>query len=117
MFFFAQNNIPGLSARLLTSPISARQGFFFSPYAPNLFRSYGVENIEKRYSAGGGSANHLPAGGTPLGSPDKVAPHRQEEHKGMGSPHYQEKIGGQKPEGSQFDKAWNKAQYGSEKGK
>ncbi|KAL8874672.1 MAG: hypothetical protein Q9174_000012 [Haloplaca sp. 1 TL-2023] len=95
-----------------------RVAFFFSPYSPALFRSPGVQNIEKRYSAGGGSKNHLPATGTKTGDHDSVAPARQEGNKGMGSPYHQEKIGEQHPEkGSQFDKAWNKAQYGTEKGK
>ncbi|KAL9012434.1 MAG: hypothetical protein Q9173_002804 [Seirophora scorigena] len=93
------------------------QAFFFSPYAPTLFRSYGVQNIEKRYSAGGGSHNHTPGQATKLGDSSSVTGNQQAP-KGMGTPHYNEKIGEQKPEkGSQFDKAWNKAQYGSEKGK
>ncbi|KAL9021643.1 MAG: hypothetical protein Q9185_001178 [Variospora sp. 1 TL-2023] len=91
--------------------------FYFSPYSPTLFRSYGVQNIENRYSAGGGSHNHSPGQATKLGDSSHVTGN-QIAPKGMGTPHYQEKIGGQKPEkGSQFDKSWNKAQYGSEKGK
>ncbi|KAL9007106.1 MAG: hypothetical protein Q9188_000141 [Gyalolechia gomerana] len=92
-------------------------GFFYSPYAPQLFRSYGVQNIEKRYSAGGGSTNHTPGQATKLGDHDHVHGNMLNQ-TGMGTPHHQEKIGEQKPEkGSQFDKAWNKAQYGAEKGK
>ncbi|KAL9605090.1 MAG: hypothetical protein Q9219_000024 [cf. Caloplaca sp. 3 TL-2023] len=92
--------------------------FFFSPYSPQLFRSYGVENIEKRYTSGGGAPNHLPGQATKLGDHNSVEGNMLDQNKGIGSPHHQEKIGGQKPEkGSQFDKAWNKAQYGSEKGK
>ncbi|KAL8707917.1 MAG: hypothetical protein Q9220_007137 [cf. Caloplaca sp. 1 TL-2023] len=72
-------------------------GFLASPYAPAVFHTPGVDNIEKRWSAGGGSRNHTPATATKLGDPDNVAGNLVEE-KGMGSPHYQEKIGGQKPE-------------------
>ncbi|KAI4206231.1 MAG: hypothetical protein LQ346_001202 [Caloplaca aetnensis] len=90
--------------------------YLLSPYTPK-FRSYGVQNIEKRYTAGGGAPNHTPGQATKLGSYSDVTGN-QLDHKGMGTPHHQEKIGEQKPEKpSQFDKAWNKAQYGAEKGK
>ncbi|KAL8975728.1 MAG: hypothetical protein Q9197_000070 [Variospora fuerteventurae] len=71
--------------------------FYFSPYSPTLFRSYGVQNIENRYSAGGGSHNHSPGQATKLGDSSHVTGN-QIAPKGMGTPHYQEKIGGQKPE-------------------
>ncbi|KAL8764389.1 MAG: hypothetical protein Q9184_000094 [Pyrenodesmia sp. 2 TL-2023] len=89
---------------------------FLSPYSPTLFRSYGVQNIEKRYTAGGGAPNHQPGSATKLGSHSDVTG-KQLDHKGMGTPHHQEKVGEQRPEPSQFDKSWNKAQYGAEKGK
>ncbi|KAI4133483.1 MAG: hypothetical protein LQ338_000219 [Usnochroma carphineum] len=91
--------------------------FYFSPWSPTLFRSYGVQNIEKRYSAAGASTNHTPGAATKLGDSSNVTGKQLEHPKGMGTPHHQEKIGGQKPEPSQFDKSWNKAQYGAEKGK
>ncbi|KAL8723673.1 MAG: hypothetical protein Q9225_000116 [Loekoesia sp. 1 TL-2023] len=95
----------------------ALTAFYFSPYSPQLFRSYGVQNIEKRYSAGGGSLNHTPGQASKLGD-YSVVEGNQLDHKGMGTPRHQERIGEQKPEKpSQFDKAWNKAQYGAEKGK
>lgn len=72
-------------------------GFFYSPYAPQLFRSYGVQNIEKRYSAGGGSTNHTPGQATKLGDHDHVHGNMLNQ-TGMGTPHHQEKIGEQKPE-------------------
>ncbi|CAL8577028.1 hypothetical protein XPA_002884 [Xanthoria parietina] len=91
--------------------------FLASPYAPSLFRTTGVSNIEDRWAAGGGGRNHTPGAGTKLGARHEVTGN-QLETKGMGSPHHQEKIGEQKPEkGSKFDKAWNKSMYGSEKGK
>ncbi|KAI4224506.1 MAG: hypothetical protein LQ349_007224, partial [Xanthoria aureola] len=90
--------------------------FLASPYAPSLFRTTGVSNIEDRWAAGGGGRNHTPGAGTKLGARHEVTGN-QLETKGMGTPHHQEKIGEQKPEGSKFDKAWNKSMYGAEKGK
>ena len=64
---------------------------------PNPFYTPGVQNIEKRYSSGGGSKNHIPGAATKLGSYEDVEPNT-ETSKGIGSPHYQEKIAGQKPD-------------------
>ncbi|CAF9924808.1 MAG: hypothetical protein ALECFALPRED_002837 [Alectoria fallacina] len=83
---------------------------------PNPFRSTGVENIEKRYSSGGGSKNHLPGAATKRGDPDSVVGNT-ETAKGIGSPHHEAHIQGQKPDPSGFDKTWNRAQYNSDKGK
>ncbi|KAI4246584.1 MAG: hypothetical protein L6R40_001947 [Gallowayella cf. fulva] len=71
--------------------------FLASPYAPSLFRTTSVTNIEDRWSAGGGGRNHTPGAGTPLGKKDEVLGNMTN-HEGMGSPHHQEKIGEQKPE-------------------
>ncbi|KAL8922908.1 MAG: hypothetical protein Q9208_004870 [Pyrenodesmia sp. 3 TL-2023] len=71
--------------------------FYFSPYSPTLFRSYGVQNIEKRYTAGGGAPNHQPGQATKLGSHSEVTGN-QLDHKGMGTPHHQERFGEQRPE-------------------
>ena len=68
---------------------------------PNPFYTPGVQNIEKRYSSGGGTKNHLPAAGTKLGDSEDVLP-RQETQKGMGTPYQQEKYGEQKPDVSRF---------------
>ena len=75
----------------------------FFPYTglPNPFRTTGVENIEKRYSSGGGSKNHLPATATKRGDHDHVEGNT-ETAKGIGSPHHQEHFGGQKPDVSGF---------------
>ncbi|KAM0802772.1 hypothetical protein BDR22DRAFT_842267 [Usnea florida] len=83
---------------------------------PNPFRTTGVENIEKRYSSGGGAKNHLPATSTKRGDHDAVEGNT-ETAKGIGSPHHEEHVQGQKADPSGFDKAWNRAQYNSEKGK
>lgn len=64
---------------------------------PNPFRSTGVENIEKRYSSGGGSKNHLPGAATKRGDPDSVVGNT-ETAKGIGSPHHEAHIQGQKPD-------------------
>ncbi len=64
---------------------------------PNPFRTSGVENIEKRYSSGGGSKNHLPATATKRGDHDAVVGNT-EKAKGIGSPQYEDTIQGQKPE-------------------
>ncbi|KAL8669482.1 MAG: hypothetical protein Q9168_005931 [Polycauliona sp. 1 TL-2023] len=91
--------------------------FLASPYAPALFRTTGVSNIEDRWAAGGGGRNSTPGTATKLGDRHNVTSN-QIDPKGMGSAHHQEKIGEQKPEkGSKFDKAWNKSMYGVEKGK
>ncbi|KAL8789878.1 MAG: hypothetical protein Q9213_000948 [Squamulea squamosa] len=90
--------------------------FLASPYAPSLFRTKGVSNIEDRWAAGGGGRHHTPGAATTLGKKHEVVGN-QLDHKGMGTPHHQENIGEQKPEASKFDKAWNKSMYGAEKGK
>lgn len=81
--------------------VRPKTAFYFSPYAPTLFRSYGVQNIEKRYSAAGGSHNHTPGQATKLGDSSNVTGN-QLAPKGMGTPFYKEKIGEQKPEVSLF---------------
>ncbi|KAK4697968.1 hypothetical protein P7C71_g181, partial [Lecanoromycetidae sp. Uapishka_2] len=89
--------------------------FEFTPL-PNPFYTPGVQNIEKRYSSGGGAKNHLPGSATKRGDPESVSGNT-EKAKGIGSPHYQENIGSQKADPSSFDKTWNKAQYHDDKGK
>ncbi|CAF9915631.1 hypothetical protein IMSHALPRED_002658 [Imshaugia aleurites] len=84
---------------------------------PNPFRTTGVENIEKRYSSGGGAKNHLPGAATKRGDHESVEGNT-ETAKGIGSPHHEAHVQGQKPDQpSGFDKTWNRAQYNSEKGK
>lgn len=64
---------------------------------PNPFRTPGVQNIENRYSAGGGSKNHLPGAGTKRGDPDQVVGNTETD-KGIGSPHHEAHYQGQKPD-------------------
>jgi len=66
-------------------------------YLPNPFRTPGVSNIETRWSSGGGAQNHTPGTATKRGSHDAVVGN-VETSKGMGTPHWEEHIGGQKPE-------------------
>ncbi|KAL6716409.1 hypothetical protein ACLMJK_005976 [Lecanora helva] len=68
---------------------------------PNPFSTPGVKNIEKRYSSGGGAKNHQPGTATKLGNHDHVEGN-VETMKGVGTPHYQENVGGQKPDVSAF---------------
>ena len=39
---------------------------------PNPYKTQGVQNIEDRYSAGGGHPTHTPAGGTQRGTSNKL---------------------------------------------
>ena len=64
---------------------------------PNPFRTTGVENIEKRYSSGGGAKNHLPGAATKRGDHESVEGNT-ETAKGIGSPHHEAHVQGQKPD-------------------
>ena len=67
-----------------------------NPFA-SVLHTPGVQNIEKRYSSGGGSKDHLPGAATPLGKSDQVMGNTKTQ-SGIGSEKYQEKIAGQKPD-------------------
>ncbi|MCJ1384840.1 hypothetical protein MMC17_007958 [Xylographa soralifera] len=82
----------------------------------SVLKTPGVQNIEHRYSSGGGSKDHLPGAATPRGNPDNVEGNTVK-HQGVGSSAFGEHISSQKPDPSGFDKAWNKNNYGAEKGK
>lgn len=70
--------------------------FNYTPL-PNPFYTSGVQNIEKRYSSGGGSASHTPGTATKLGSTENQTGN-VEKAKGIGTPYYQENVGEQKPD-------------------
>ncbi|KAL8908826.1 MAG: hypothetical protein Q9207_000552 [Kuettlingeria erythrocarpa] len=74
----------------------AVDSFLLSPYTPE-FRTFGVQNIEKRFTAGGGAPNHTPGQATKLGSHTDVTGN-QLNHKGVGTPQHEEKIAEQRPE-------------------
>ncbi|KAF1845678.1 uncharacterized protein K460DRAFT_366522 [Cucurbitaria berberidis CBS 394.84] len=61
---------------------------------PNPYKTQGVQNIEDRFSAGGGSPTHTPAGGSKRGSSTDNAG-RQEVNKGPESEHYKKNISDQ----------------------
>ncbi|MCJ1470341.1 hypothetical protein MMC07_008986 [Pseudocyphellaria aurata] len=136
---FLHNNSQNLKA-----PIKIGAYFFLKPESSmsSLFRTQGVKNIEDRYSSGGGSKHHTPGAGTMRGNSEDVAPRADpgNDKSGMGSKEWRERIGDQTPEvssapgrgeigrsaadfsslrlqPSNFDKAWNKTHYGTEKGK
>ncbi|KAI9880400.1 MAG: hypothetical protein M1830_003440 [Pleopsidium flavum] len=81
-----------------------------------IFRTPGVENIENRFSSGGGTKTHIPGAATRRGDSENVSSGAQKD-QGIGSDKFREKVGEQKPDGSGFDKAWNKMNYGQDKGK
>ncbi|KAF6227223.1 hypothetical protein HO133_008665 [Letharia lupina] len=64
---------------------------------PNPLQTSGVQNIEQRYSSGGGSKNHLPGAATKRGHPDSVEGNT-ETAKGIGSPHHEANYQEQKPD-------------------
>ena len=87
-----------LTRNLYPSPPT---GLIAAPYLgielPNPFSTPGVKNIEKRYSSGGGSPNHTPAMASKRGDANQVMGNT-EKTKGIGSQHWEEHMGGQKPE-------------------
>lgn len=70
--------------------------FNYSPL-PNPFYTPGVQNIEKRYSSGGGAANHTPGAATKRGDTSQQIGNT-ETAKGVGTPYYKEKYNEQKPD-------------------
>ncbi|KEQ88438.1 hypothetical protein M438DRAFT_361777 [Aureobasidium pullulans EXF-150] len=83
----------------------------------NPFETQGTKNIGARWSAGGGSDVHTPGAATPRGNAENTT-ENQDNASGIRSEHFQEHQISQRPgEPGPFDKAWNKAHYGTEKGK
>ena len=85
-----------ITKKILTGKAGAGYGIA-EDILPNPFRTYGVQNIEKRYSAGGGSKNHQPGVSSGRGDHEAVTGN-QEKAKGIGSPHHEEHIQPQKPD-------------------
>jgi len=79
--------------------------------------SSGVKNIEQRFSSGGATDTHTPGAATRRGtSEDQLQP--QKNPTGIDTAHFAENQASQRPgEPGPFDKAWNKSNYGVEKGK
>lgn len=76
-------------------------GLIAAPYLgfdlPNPFRTPGVQNIEKRFTAGGGSPTHTPATASKRGNQD-VVEGNQDKHKGLGTKYWQDNYGEQRTE-------------------
>ncbi|KAF2142098.1 uncharacterized protein K452DRAFT_270839 [Aplosporella prunicola CBS 121167] len=91
----------------------------FSGNSSNVFETPGSKNIADRWSAGGGSTTHTPAAATRRGDPqDTESRAEQSARTGVDSEHFKEHLISQRPgEPGPFDKNWNKAHYGTEKGK
>ncbi|KAF1920031.1 hypothetical protein BDU57DRAFT_508109 [Ampelomyces quisqualis] len=85
---------------------------------PNPYKTQGVQNIEDRFSAGGGHPTHTPAGGTKRGTSSATnnESRTQDGHKGPDSEHFKANISEQ-----QSDPVWpakfNEIQYNNPKGK
>jgi hypothetical protein len=63
----------------------------------SIFKTPGVDNVEKAFIRGGGTATHTPGSDTNTSSAEQVAP-RQEKVQGIGSEQYQDKISDQRQE-------------------
>jgi len=89
----------------------------------NIFSTPGTKNIGNAWSRGGGTHDHTPAIATRRGDPDHVEPNQinpkgESGSAGINSEHFREKQAAQRPgDPGPFDKAWNKAHYGTDKGK
>ncbi|KAI5201705.1 hypothetical protein E4T42_04277 [Aureobasidium subglaciale] len=83
----------------------------------NVFETQGTKNIGARWSAAGGSDVHTPGVATTRGSAENTQ-EKQDGPSGINTEHFKENQASQRPgEPGPFDKAWNKAHYGTEKGK
>jgi len=83
----------------------------------NPFQTQGTNNIGERWSAAGGSTVHTPGVATPRGD-SKNEKENQVNPTGMPHDKFKETQSDQRPgKPGPFDKAWNEAHYGDEKGK
>ncbi|KAF1355063.1 hypothetical protein BDV97DRAFT_344633 [Delphinella strobiligena] len=83
----------------------------------NPFETQGTKNITNRFSASGGTDVHTPGVATKRGDAADTR-ERQNANTGMPSEHFKEYQSDQRPgKPGPFDKAWNEAHYGHEKGK
>lgn len=83
---------------------------------PTSLKTSGMQNVEDRFVSAGGSATHTPAQASPLGRSDLTRGAQQKE-KGIGTKHWQDNHGVQKPDESEVGKKFNRAVYGQEKNK
>ncbi|KAH7391905.1 hypothetical protein BKA66DRAFT_568315 [Pyrenochaeta sp. MPI-SDFR-AT-0127] len=62
---------------------------------PNPYKTQGVQNIEDRFSAGGGHPTHTPGTATKLGSSSDNVSRQEGDHKGPDSEHFKGNISDQ----------------------
>ncbi|KAK7184178.1 uncharacterized protein CC84DRAFT_1102093 [Paraphaeosphaeria sporulosa] len=63
---------------------------------PNPYKTREVQNIEDRFTAGGGTPYSTPAAGTPRGDPKDTTLRQTSEHKGPQTDHFKENFSSQK---------------------
>ncbi|KAL5121887.1 hypothetical protein ACEQ8H_000102 [Pleosporales sp. CAS-2024a] len=83
---------------------------------PDPYKTQGVQNIEDRFSAGGGHPTHTPATATMRGSAQNNQSRTQDGHKGPDSEHFKENILSQQSE-PVWPAKFNEIQYNNPKGK
>ncbi|KAF1943421.1 hypothetical protein EJ02DRAFT_433185 [Clathrospora elynae] len=83
---------------------------------PNPYKTQGVQNIEDRFSSGGGSPTHTPAGGTKRGSATDNEGRHDGPSKGPDSEHFKANISDQQGEPVWPSKFYEQ-QYNNPKGK
>ncbi|EAT88995.1 hypothetical protein SNOG_03790 [Parastagonospora nodorum SN15] len=83
---------------------------------PNPYKTQGVQNIEDRFSAGGGHPTHTPGYATKRGSSTDNESRTQDGHKGPDSEHFKENISSQQSE-PVWPAKFNEIQYNNPKGK
>ncbi|KAG9196575.1 hypothetical protein G6011_01696 [Alternaria panax] len=83
---------------------------------PNPYKTQGVQNIEDRFSAGGGHPTHTPAGGTQRGSTTNNEGRHDGPSKGPDSEHFKKNISDQQSE-PVWPGKFNEIQYNNPKGK
>ncbi|KAI4613755.1 uncharacterized protein J4E88_006732 [Alternaria novae-zelandiae] len=85
---------------------------------PNPYKTQGVQNIEDRFSAGGGHPTHTPAGGTQRGTGSASANEGRHDgpSKGPDSEHFKKNISDQQSE-PVWPSKFNEIQYNNPKGK
>ncbi|KAI8936009.1 hypothetical protein NX059_007511 [Plenodomus lindquistii] len=86
---------------------------------PNPYKTQGVQNIEDRFSAGGGSPTHTPAGASKLGTRSATDNESRYESQNKGGPeseHFKGNISDQQSE-PVWPKKFYEQQYNNPKGK
>lgn len=72
---------------------------------PNPYKTQGVQNIEDRFSSGGGHPTHTPGRATMRGTSDNNQSTTQDGHKGPDSEYFKDNHSAQQSEVCQIRKA------------